>query len=58
MAGPVRKQPHFVLGPKSPRNEGGHSTPSRRRRAMGTPAFGAKRGAPFAATRERHFTAR
>jgi hypothetical protein len=39
LAGPVREQPHFVLGPKSPCHEGG--------------PCGAKRGAPFAATRER-----
>ena len=39
MAGPVREQPHFVLGPKSTRHESG--------------PCGAKRGAPFAATRER-----
>jgi hypothetical protein len=39
LAGPVREQPHFVLGPKSPGHEGG--------------PCGAKRGAPFAATRER-----
>jgi hypothetical protein len=39
LAGPVREQPHFVLGPKSPCHERG--------------PCGAKRGAPFAATRER-----
>ena len=53
LAGPVREQPHFVLGPKGSCHERGLSTPSRRRRAMGAPACGAKRGAPFAATRER-----
>ena len=40
----VREQPHFVLGPKSFCHEGG--------------PCGAKRGAPFAATRERPFTSR
>ena len=39
LAGPVREQPHFVLGPKGSCHEGG--------------PCGAKRGAPFAATRER-----
>ena len=38
MAGPVRKQPHFVLGPTSARN--------------GRRPCGAKRGAPFAAIRD------
>ena len=40
----VREQPHFVLGPKSPCHDRGHC--------------GVKWGAPFAATRERHFTTR
>ena len=40
----VREQPHFVLGPKSPCHQRG--------------PCGAKRGAPFAATRERHVTSR
>ena len=43
LAGPVREvreQPHFVLGPKSTCHVSG--------------PCGAKRGVPFAATRERH----
>ena len=39
LAGPVREQPHFVLGPQST--------------CHGRGPCGAKRGAPFAATRER-----
>ena len=52
LAGPVREQPHFVLGPKSSCHGRG---PCALRRAQGVPSLprdGAKRGAPFAATRE------
>ena len=61
MAGPVREQPHFVLGPKSTCHEGwpcGAKRGVRLRQGYGgtSPKLKERRRAPFAATRLWHVT--